>query len=246
MATPTVATPVNFSLVLYPETHETTIKQSTGSTHIIREIMKRMLEVIDNKAVASFDDFKSAFDGYYFETDAAKSAFFENLARLEKLTGIDKWSTATEADLRAAGEAVIANLPADHIYKILTAEATQNTHFYVPINVVDLSLHILYNAYVLHPLCDPPIAYGACLDKTLHGRFSAMITAIAKNAGAEALVPVILFNEWQAAGARNLLGSVSQLQAQLAAKDDEIEQLQRDVISFKAQSNGSSQYSWEV
>jgi hypothetical protein len=246
MATPTVATPVNFSLVLYPETHENLIKQSTGSTHIIREIMKRMLEVIDNKAVANFDEFKTIFDGYVFESDAARTAFFDNLSRLQKITGIDKWSSATEDDLRHAGQQIVENLPADHLYKILSTDTAAVTAGYAPMNVVDLALHVLYNAHVLHPLCDPPIAYAACLDKTLHGRFSAMITAIAKNAGAEALVPVILFNEWQAAGAHRLLNSVAQLQNQIVAKNEEIEQLRKDVVSFKAQSSGSSQYSWEA
>lgn len=244
MTTPTTAAPVNFSLVLYPETAENDIKKSTASTHVIRQIMKEMLTVIDNKAADSFDSFKAHFDGFNFNGATSKESFFENLERLAKVTGVDKWSTATEAELRAAGQHVLDALPSDHLYNLLANP--QNPYTFTPMNVIDLSLHILYHAFVIHPLGDPVIAYGACLDRSLHGKFSAMMSAVSKNAGSDGLVPIILFNEWQAAGAQRLLTSVGTLQKSLKEKDEEIEQLKKDVNSFKAQSNGSSQYTWEA
>ena len=241
MSAPDAQVP-NFALSLYPADQETYIKTSKGSSLAIREVQIAIMIMLEKICVKDIDAIKTKMEGIAFETPAQEQEFYDQIQKLIKMNVITDFAVVYEDDMRAAAEEALSKLSSDSAHKRLAAQLPDKKQ----VDVISLGLHLLYNARVLVPIGTNRVAFGVNFNKDLYGRFSSQIEAVAKNAGNQALVPYILYGEWQADSLLALSATIPTLEKKIEEQQKTIDQLNSDVAAFKAQSTGSSQFSWEV
>lgn len=232
------------TLSFYPDELQAEISKSDGATGVLRKTMSAMLEQAQQRSIKELEEFRSHFEGFNFPSPEDRENFFAQLDSLSKIATVSGYIPMTEDELRQVGQHYVDNLPADHLYKMLLASKAQTG--YAPVNPVDLSLHLLYSSRVLIPLCNPVAGFVAQIQEENYRYITKIIQNIASFSGREALVPFFHFFEWQAEGSRRLASGVPALQQSLEQKDNEIAELKADLARLKSQSNGSSQFTWEV
>ena len=241
MSAPETQVP-NFALHLYPQDQEPLVKASKGATLALREAQIAMMAMLEKIVVKDIESIKTKMEAVVFPSPEAEQEFYTEIEKLLKMNVVTDFAVIPESDLRAAAEEALTKLGEDSAFKRLSMKLPDKHQM----DIISLALHLFYHARVLIPIGTERIAFGVNFSKDLYGRFSAQIEAVAKNSGAQALVPFLLFGEWQAESLVALSSTIPTLEKKIQEQQATIDQLNSDVAAFKAQSTGSSQYSWEV